>query len=500
MRRLNLLTILFILVLLFSTQPVTYSQAQEGQPGGEPAQVEQPGAVTPRVYLPLIKTTGTTTPPVTSTGNLFGYESWSITENHGASEMKANGARFVRSNSTNKPLLWSSIEPSPGVRNWSAVSELENELKYAVTLGLSPILIVRGVPGWAQMYSGRACGPIAVSALDDFANFMYDVVARYSKAPFNVQYFEMWNEPDIDGASPWDPNSAFGCWGNNNDYYFGGQYYGDMLEWVYPKMHQANNDVKVMVGGLLADCKPGYCGSNEQTARFLEGILVSGAGNSFDGVAFHAYDGYLGASSPYYGNSNWGSQSDTTGPVLQAKADYFRSLLDSYGLQNKFLANTEVAIICGREGVYEPACESTAFENTKSIYLVQGYALAYTRNLRINSWYMYFGWRNSDLVNQDTLIRLPAYYAYQFVGQLWANVNSGKEVYLGSGIKAVELSTSTEKFWVAWSYNDTTRSVNLPAGTTGVWKWNSSSSRYEAVGYSSSVSFGFAPVVIKFTP
>ena len=112
--------------------------------------------------------------------------------------------------------------------------------------------------------------------------------------------------------------------------------------------------------------------------------------------------------------------------MLQAKADQFRYLLDSYGLQSKFLANTEVALICGREGVYEPACETTAFENTKAIYLVQAYALAYTRNLRINSWYMYFGWRNSDLKNQDTLVYLPAFYSYQFVGQLWANVNSGK--------------------------------------------------------------------------
>ena len=494
MRRLNLLTILFILVLLFSTQPVTYSQAQEGQPGGEPAQVEQPGAVTPRVYLPLIKTTGSTTPPPTSTGNLFGYESWTITDNHGASEMKTNGAKFVRRNA----LLWSSVEPSKGARNWSAVADLENELKNAATLGLSPVLIVRSVPGWAQMYSGRACGPIAAGSLEAFSNFMYDVVARYSKAPFNVLYYEMWNEPDIDGSPPWDQNSAFGCWGNNSDYYFGGQYYGDMLEWAYPKMKQANSNANVLVGGLLADCKPGYCGSNEQTARFLEGILVSGAGNSFDGVGFHAYDGYLGSSSPYYANSNWGSQSDSTGPVLQAKADQFRYLLDLYGLQSKFLANTEVALICGREGVYEPACETTAFENTKAIYLVQAYALAYTRNLRINSWYMYFGWRNSDLKNQDTLIYLPAFYSYQFVGQLWANVNSGKEVYLGSGIKAVELSSGSDKFWVAWSYNDTTRSVNLPAGTTGVWKWNASSSRYEAVSYGSSVSFGFAPVVIKF--
>ena len=84
-------------------------------------------------------------------------------------------------------------------------------------------------PAWAQKYPGVACGPISEDALDDFAEFMAALVSRYSQPPYNVRYWEIGNEPDIDRTLV-DSQSIYGCWGEKDDPYYGGKYYGEMLK------------------------------------------------------------------------------------------------------------------------------------------------------------------------------------------------------------------------------------------------------------------------------
>ena len=488
----RLLVLALVLSLLLGAPASSFVHAQSGEaPPTSPASSTAEGSFFQ--YLPMIRANS----PLR---NLFGYENFSITSDNGDLDIQMAGATRVRRNA----LLWSAVEPNWGDRNWDAVAPLEQELKNAASLGLDIVLVVRGVPGWAQRYAGFSCGPIASHALEAFSYFMHDLVARYSVAPYYVMNYELWNEPDVDGkVDGWDPNSEFGCWGDVGDRYYGGRYYGEMLKWVYPKVKQANASAQVLVGGLLLGCTAGNCGKPAiygYPYRFLEGILVSGAGNSLDGVAFHAYDGYMGSSNVYYGNSGWQTTSDVQGPVLNSKSDFLRGVLNSYGFTSKYLINTEVALICGDQGVYIPACHSPEYENTKAIYLTQAYAAAYSRNLRANLWYSLFGWRSSALMEPDTKVKLPAFNAYEFAAQMMGGASSGQEISLGTGIKAIELAHRTGKVWVAWSLNDTLRTIALPAGVTEVWRWNSASSSYEPASFGAALDLTFAPVYIKFLP
>ncbi len=126
------------------------------------------------------------------------------------------------------------------------------------------------------------------------------------------------------------------------------------------------------MGGLLLDCDPinppeWPLGSGLfrdcSSSRFLEGILESGAADSFDAVSFHAYD-YYGEKLGAYGNLNWNSTWNTTGPLVIKKVEYLLGLLTKFGVQKELL-NTENALICGSS---EAICSTEDYDLTKAYY------------------------------------------------------------------------------------------------------------------------------------
>ncbi|MCU0489936.1 MAG: hypothetical protein MUE67_13450 [Anaerolineales bacterium] len=298
---------------------------------------------------------------------VWGIETYYLGPDPSLDLVKESGAFWVRRNA----LLWSEVEAEQGARNWQALSGLELELQNAAAEGLQVILVVRSTPTWAQSLEGSFCSPPTAESLAAFGNFLRDAVARYSLPPYNVQYWEIGNEPDV-AAGLVASDSPFGCWGQAGDPYYGGGAYAEILKAVYPSIKLANPQAQVLVGGLLLDCDPRNppeipAGSGNikdcTPARFLEGALQNGAGDFFDGISFHAYDYYAGQPG-VYNNANWASASDTTGPVLIAKTSYLRQLLEQYGLPGKALYNTEAALLCGRDGS-EPECQGADFERTQ---------------------------------------------------------------------------------------------------------------------------------------
>jgi hypothetical protein len=166
--------------------------------------------------------------------------------------VKDSGAYWVRKNA----LLWSEVEPQEGARNWEAIANLEAELKNAADSGLQTILIVRSTPAWAQKLPGVSCGQILPEKMGAFGAFLHDVVSRYSQPPYNVRYWELGNEPDVDPAFV-DANSIFGCWGDQTDPEgYGGGVYAEMLKVAYPQIKAVDPQAQVLIGGLLLDCDP----------------------------------------------------------------------------------------------------------------------------------------------------------------------------------------------------------------------------------------------------
>lgn len=366
------------------------------------------------------------------------------------------GAYWARRDS----LVWSEVEPARGSRNWAALAGLEQELSDASRQGMEVVLIVHSTPAWAQDVTGSYCGPIRLDALEDFAAFMRDLVARYSAAPFNVKYWELWNEPDVDPALV-GPRSVFGCWGDMEDAYYGGGYYAEMLKAVYPAMKAADPQAQVLVGGLLLDCDPEKPpeGRTCEASRFLEGVLEVGGGRYFDGVSFHAYDTYQGELGKY-ANANWQSAWNTSGPALVAKARYLKSLLASYGVDEKFLMSTEAALLCGRSGK-EQACQTEAFENSKAYYVAQVASASAAEGLKAVLWYSLQGWRASGLVDGN-LEPLPAYEAYQFASTALRDAFPLRQITEFAGVNGYAFERGEEQLWVLWSLDGEPHAVELP--------------------------------------
>jgi hypothetical protein len=382
--------------------------------------------------------------------SVFGITIYTLDEAGGLPQIAQAGTDWTRIG-----LIWQAIEPSPGDRFWN--TELEQGLIRAKSLGVEPIMLIEGTPKWA-LKSGFKCGAVAEDKFPALGQFAYDLVKRYSAPPYNVRYWEVWNEPDAAGI--------LGCWGDPSDtQYYGGYYYGQMLQAVYPRMKEADPGAQVLVGGLLLDCDPVNppAGRTCVESKFLNGILESGAGPYFDGVSFHAYDFYYGKGT--YGNGNWHSSSSTTGPVSIAKSNYLKSVLSEYGYGEKYLLNTETAVFWGGN-VMDPPCLAPQdlvpnIEATKVYYVVQSYAVAVAEGWRANVWYSAFGVRCSGLLNSN-LSPKAGYYAYQFTQQKLGEALFVRQISEYGGVMGYEYETPAGKLWVVWALDGQAHILNLP--------------------------------------
>jgi hypothetical protein len=364
-------------------------------------------------------------------------------------------------------IRWDEIQPSPnGEYRWNKVDEAG--LKNAAERGLTTIAIIHYAPEWAREFPSAACGPVASEALPRLTLFVRKAVERYRQPPFNLKYWEFWNEPDaqhgiVPGVSP------FGCWGDPNLPFNGGSKYGQMLRAVYPAVKAVDASARVLIGGLLLDCDPANPPETTpgsvtlrdcSTARFLEGVLKAGAGEAFDGISFHAYDYYSGDLGGY-SNPNWHSTWNTTGPALIAKARYLRSLLVGYGYPDKVLINTEMAMLCGRDGS-EPTCVTEAHELTKSYYLMQANAAAVAEGLDGNLWYSLTGWRGSGLASYGELIPNQTYTALQVSTAMLKGAKFVGELTGAAGVAGYAFDRDDRRLWVVWARDGKEHLIRLP--------------------------------------
>jgi hypothetical protein len=433
---------------------------------------------------------------------VFGVEMDHITTSGGLDQVAAANTTWVRRNG----VLWADVEPDEGTRDWNVLAGLEQELRDASANNLQVILIVRKTPGWAQKVPGYSCGPISGEELVAFGNFMYDLVSRYSPPPYNVKYWEMWNEPDVDPALAsyiGGDSIPFGCWGNSDptDLYYGGGYYAEMLKAAYPRIKAADPQAQVLVGGLLLDCdprgSPSICdttGHDNRPPKFLEGILLKNGGPYFDGVGFHAYENFDNALG-HYSLWTWNSAWNTTGSATIAKARFIEEVLDTYNISGKFIMNTETAIVCGGfdDPPGQPPCDSeptSAFEQTKAYYVTQVYAAAIAESLRANIWYSVLGWRNSGLLRSDlTWLQKafasefrptaqnsglltssgtprPAYFAYQFARSELIDASfvgdiGSADIGGVTGVKGYKFNRGDRTIWLLWSLDGAEHSISF---------------------------------------
>jgi len=357
---------------------------------------------------------------------------------------------------------WDQIEPIQGEYHWETVDE--SAILEIQSQGFAPMAIIKFSPSWAQLYPGVKCGPIAQQAFPAFAEFLRQLVLRYSRAPYNIHYWELGNEPDVD-PSLVAPDSLFGCWGNINDRYYGGGYYAEMLKVAYPAIKAADPASKVLIGGLLLDCDPNHppAGMNCTPARFFEGILRNQGGAYFDIIPYHAYVlGYYDSSISSYRVEDESRVSWIyRGGQVTGKLSFLQSVMSSYGISKPILLN-EAGLYCK-----EPDCStpSTGFLDIQADFVVTSYARAWGNGLLGSIWYSLDGpgWRQTGLLNQG--VAKPGYLALQFMTEELRGTWVSAAITQYSGLRGYEFRSGNRRIWLLWSPDSVNpQTIPAPAG------------------------------------
>jgi hypothetical protein len=438
-----------------------------------------------RLYMPVVFTSD---PP-----SMFAVEtSFSgMIDDRVANQARTLGASWLRLNG----VQWSAVEPVRGAPyNWTALVEFDQALDRAKEAGLIPVVIIRGTPLWAAV-ANSGCAAVSDTYLPDYTRFLAALVQRYQG---QVSYWELGNEPDVD-YSLVASDSVFGCWGDIHDPYYGGQRYGRMLRAVVPAMRAANPNTVIVAGGLLLDRPQTTDPNYGRPELFLEGVLMDGAADSFDIVAYHSYPSYRLQNVDYdqYPGDVWTSLGGRT----TGKARYLRELMARYGVSKPLWLN-ETGLLCTPSAA---ACDppSASFFEAQADMMVRIMSRAAADGIQQVSWYTLDGpgWRSSGLLDENQNPR-PAFDAYQ---RLIATVGRYSRVSqvndYGAEVEAYRFVKSDSVIDVVWSRSGGATTISVPAES-----YRSAMTRSGAPPSLSQdsaqvlVSVGFSAVFIERTP
>lgn len=445
---------MFKKLILFSTIMLLLFSCGESPANTEAETIEEtlylPLVTTPvpPVYLPLIMK-----PWLNST---FGVEVSYLNETVAARGKEIRSA-WVRINA----LHWAAYQPNNSSEFITNLA-LEQELILADQNGMEAILIIHRTPEWAREYPDSVCGPIRSDKLVDFANFMKMVVQKYSQPPYNVSYYEFWNEPDHPlrrddpDTSYNESNIPYGCWGDSTAEDYGGAKYAEMLKAVTPAMKSVNPNVKIVLGGLLLDCDPesDNC-THKEMSRYFEGILQGGGANYFDVVNFHGYNYYASTTSPIERESeipNWAEK----GGQVEGKVSFLRDVMSRYGISKPIILS-EAGLICYGCTVFPPE-----YELDKAEYVVWLYVRNWAKGLMATTWYTLDkgGWRGTGLLDAQNN-PTQSFYAYKTMTETLYGANYVKEVATETDMTVFEFEKGY-RIWVLFSMDGKQKSIDLP--------------------------------------
>ena len=368
--------------------------------------------------------------------------------------------RFVRRNA----YLWSYVEGEESLRNWENMGGLEQELITASENGIQTVLIVRSTPAWAQKVRGSLCGPAKREKLGSFASFMRDLVSRLSQPPYNVKYWELGNEPDHT-PSQVSPDNVFDCWADQDDRYFGGRYYAEMLSKVYPAIKSTDPTAQVLIGGLSLICDPGQAPAIQDcaSALFFKGILENGGGDYFDIVSYHGLSYYNSGDNPADSTVHWQAR----GGIVVGKYLYIKEVMQSYNI-DKPVWLTEASLFCHENNLQDCFPPVDDFSEAQAAYAVMLLVNNWAIGIDATVWYDLEGnWRYGALLDRSHNPK-PVYSAIQFLIQ-----ELSQAVYVGPvedfpELIGYEFRSTEKRVWVLWSRDVNAISVLLPAETTRV--------------------------------
>jgi hypothetical protein len=403
----------------------------------------------------------------------------------------------------NKRVSWRALQPNEGDPiQWQLLADFEDELRALKAAGITPIVIVDDHPLWATVDEvgndglPSHCAAIRSDKLQAFAFFVRSLVARYKAPEFDVHYWELGNEPDVDPILV-PSTSVFGCWGDIQDPFYGGERYGEMLKVVVPQIRAEDPKAKVLLGGLLLD-RPETTDPNKgRPELFLQGILTAGGGPYFDILAYHAYPSYVDLK--YDHDLNAGPWTSWGGNVL-GKAAYLRQTAAAFGV-TKPLFLDETGLMCSE---YYDWCNppDARFYDMQASHLVRTFVRGIGGDIMGFVWYTLDGpgWRYTGLLDADQNPK-PVYIAYdQLTHQLYYARYLGLADY-GPGLEAYAFQRGDQRVHVVWAVEDQPLTISVPQSRfIAAYDRDGNPISPTPVGSDYQVGVGFEPVYLIRNP
>lgn len=206
-------------------------------------------------------------------------------------------------------IMWADVEPAnttPEHYNWA---DYDARLQAAGDAGFQTIAILLYNPSWAATLPG---GNIDKVPLSEFTEFVAATVTRYKDPPYNVKYWEIYNEPD----NTWLKYAQLDWWGNWGHDAAG---YVLILQAAYTTIKSIDPQAQVLLGGLAYDWFTDDSTPGPFARSFLADVLALGGGDYFDILSFH-----------YYPCFRW--RWDSQGPGLRGKANELRETMRAHGV------------------------------------------------------------------------------------------------------------------------------------------------------------------------
>lgn len=395
---------------------------------------------TEQVFLPLVANNY-------SEASVFGITMSSLSAERGLDLVHTTNTRWIRRGA----LFWKLVEPvDGGGYNWDhpLTKELERDMITASANGLRLIVVIYASPRWAVEPYNADCAPINPARYAEFARFLATVVARYSAPPYNVQFWEIGNEPDV-AIFPEDNIHGFGCWGIEGDPYYGGQAYGEMLKAVVPAMKAVDPAIKVLNGGLMLDKQYIEGQSTSTSGRFFEGVLRAGAGPYIDIISFHTYVFYRAPGQP------------PLGPREDWRVNYLRGVTQRYGVAHIPIMRTETGLLCIE---VTPECRWAQAD-----FMSRSFVRTMRDGLMGTIWYIYDNdsFHNTAMIEpSDIWVPRPAYFAYRHIAVVLNGAQyAGPIAGIPATVEGYVFTRGAERIYAYWTDDPAgvNFTINVPA-------------------------------------
>lgn len=326
----------------------------------------------------------------------------------------AAGFRWVRTF-----VGWGDIEPAEPV-NGQHIYHWPDKLfdVYRNDRRLAPLVVVAAPnPTWAVPEGQRVCGPIDPVHLDDFGEFVYQLVARYADV---ASHWVFYNEQDQ--WTDYPGHDAGGCWGGH------GEEYAQMLAVAWDAAHRAAPEAQVIFGGVAYE--PAWDRGRTWDQFFLRDAFRYMRDNPrppgrdyVDMIMVNQYD---------FGRDSWDGGVETLPRNQGLIAKFHQAVSDAnfnssipgaysvarwlleYGL-DKPMGASEVGL-----QVSSGCSDVQTCEELQARYVVHVNVRGLAAGLKIIAWYTLVDKAEDPLkygLLQSDLTPRPAYYVYQVLTQ-----------------------------------------------------------------------------------